>query len=162
MEELVFNSENIYLLFDLDNDGSSDVLEIESGSEGQANAISWTNSENAFTKTAETVNFTNFNLNDTFLILDANNDGLNDLVQIWKGQDNTANATTYLADEFGLFGRFGNFTYNWDFGDFEPGRDYIGTDFNNDGLVDIVHRNDTASVWTVYQGDGLGGFEEGF
>lgn len=162
MEVLEFSPENEYLLFDLNGDGSGDVLEVSSNSDGSANVTSWLNNNETFEKYAMTLSFTEFNTDDQYILIDANNDNLFDLVQVWQGRDGTANATAYLQDEMGKFGRFGQFTYNWDFGNFDPDRSYLGVDFNDDGFQDIVHRNtnlDAASLWTVYLGDGTGGFE---
>ena len=161
MDALEFNPKNIYLLFDLDGDEDSDVLEISQALDGRNNATTWLNTDGNFEKVAMTRRFGNFNSENNYVLLDANNDDLIDLVQVWQGQDGTANATTYLADEQGKFGRFGNFVDNWDFGDFDPERTYTGIDYNNDGFNDLIHRNDNPdsnSVWTVYLGDGSGSF----
>lgn len=161
METLEFNPNNQYLLFDLDRDGSGDILEVSANPDGSATAITWLNNDETFEKYAMTRSFTEFNADDQYILVDANNDNLFDLIQIWRGRDGTANATSYMQDETGRFGRFGQFTYNWDFGEFDPEISYLGVDFDGDGFQDIVHRNtnlDAGSIWTVYAGDGQGGF----
>ena len=133
------SSANSYLIFDVDNDADVDLLEIWQDVDSTARITTWLNdSLGGFEKSVTTHSFGSFTSENSHLVLDANNDGFQDLVLIWAGLDGTANATAYFGDGEGSFGEFGNFVDTWDFGDFYPERTYLNLDYNNDGLDDIV------------------------
>ena len=165
MEEniLGINNSNEYLIFDLDADGDMDLLEIGKGVKGGTNATRWYYDGENFQKDVVTYGFSSFNQDNNYVVVDANNDGLPDLVEVWQGKDGTANATTYWGDQEGRFGSFGNFTYTWNFGEFNPSKySYVGIDYNNDGWQDLVRRNNNPlegeEIWQPYLGDGEGQF----
>ena len=157
-----FHSANSYLIFDVDNDADVDLLEIWQDVDTTAKVTTWLNdSLGGFEESITTHSFGSFASENSHLVLDANNDGFQDLVLIWAGADGTANATTYLGDGQGRFGEFGDFIYTWDLGDFDPQRTYLNLDYNNDGLDDIVAINDSpehTTLATVWFSDGLGSF----
>ena len=100
-----------------------------------------------------------FRPNTSYLSLDANNDGLTDIVEIWQDNvDGTANAATWFNDGTG---GFSNEITTFDLGGFSSERTYLSLDGNNDGLTDIVEiwqDADGNANTTTWFSDGTGGF----
>ena len=134
-----FNTDNTYLSLDGNNDGLTDIVKIWQDVDGTANATTWFNDGNGrFGNEIVTLDFGNFNTDNTYLSLDGNNDGLTDIVEIWQGLDGTANATTWFNDGNGRFGLFGNRSDTWNFGKFRPDTSYLALEANSDNRTDLV------------------------
>ncbi len=131
-----FSADRTYLSLDADNDGLTDIIEIWQDVDGTANTTTWFSDGNGrFGNEIVTLNFGEFNTDNTYLSLDSNNDGLTDIIEIWQGIDGTANTITWFNNGNGSFR---NIRYTWNFGEFNTDNTYLSLDGNNDGLTDIV------------------------
>ena len=154
-----FSANRTYLSLDANNDGRTDIVEIWQDIDGTANTTAWFNidANGRFGNEVVTLDFGDFSTDNTYLSLDANNDGRTDIVEIWQGLDGTANVTTRFSNGNGSFK---NVSYTWDFGDFSTNSTYLSLDGNNDGRTDIVEIwqdvDGTANVTTWFNnGNGI-------
>ncbi len=154
-----FSANRTYLSLDANNDGLTDIIEIWQDVDGTANTTSWFSDGNGrFGNEIVTLDFGDFNTDNTYLSLDSNNDGLTDIVEIWQGIDGTANTITWFNNGNGSFR---NIRYTWDFGEFNTDNTYLSLDGNNDGLTDIVkiwQDVDGTTNATTWFSDGNGRF----
>ena len=134
-----FNADSTYLSIDGNNDGLTDIVEVWQDVDGSANVTTWFNDGNGvFRNEIVTLNFGDFNADSTYLSIDGNNDGLTDIVEIWQGLDETANATIRFNNGNGQFGQFGKISFTWDFGDFSADSSYLALEANRDNRTDLI------------------------
>ena len=102
-----FSTENSHLVLDANNDGFKDLVIIWSGTDGTANATAYLGdgegSLGEFGEFVDTWDFGDFDPKTTYLNLDYNNDGLDDILALNDSPDSTSLATVWLSDGLGSF-----------------------------------------------------------
>jgi Ca2+-binding RTX toxin-like protein len=147
-----FSADQKYLSLDANSDGRNDIIQIYNNY-GTATAASKKNNGDGTFSGLKDVGIGGFSANQTYLSLDANGDGRNDIIQIWN-KNGTAIASPKINQGNG------DFTWGGDYeiGGFSADQKYLSLDANGDGRNDIIQIwNKNGNAYTnVYSGNGAG------
>ena len=148
----VFSDNQTYLSLDANKDDRNDIIQIWNKN-GTAIASPKINQGNGNFSWGGDYEIGGFDANQKYLSLDANKDGLNDIIQIWN-KNGTAIASPKINQGNGNFSWGGDY----EIGGFDANQKYLSLDANKDGLNDIIqiwNKNGTAIASPkINQGNG--------
>ncbi len=115
----------------INKEGLEDIIEIWNKN-GKANAQTWLSTDKGFVHGGPESPIGHWGDGRQYLAIDANNDGLVDIIEIWNG-NGKAVAQTWLSTGKGfVYGGQASYIGSW------GNRPYLALDANKDGLVDII------------------------
>ncbi len=115
----------------INNDGLEDIIEIWNGN-GRAVAQTWLSTGKSFVYGGQASDIGNWGDGRQYLALDANKDGLVDIIEIWNGNGKAVAQTWLSTGKSFVYGGQASDIGNW------GGQPFLALDANKDGLVDIV------------------------
>ncbi|WP_027709889.1 polymorphic toxin-type HINT domain-containing protein [Zooshikella ganghwensis] len=155
--------ERRYLVMNLNGDNLPDILEIWRNGDKGAYSAFWINKGNySFEKTfgdgSSVGSWTPANGNDArrYLPIDANGDGVDDLISIWRKSDDVTFATIWINNGHGEFNNLSGGSHLGGWSNVKAGdaRRYIPVDIDGDGVNEVLEifkwgNNTKASAWSL-------------